>query len=113
DDYTPAIITFRGHRFTGEAKYRGGASLGYPKLSFTLKFADDDLFSEPGSGFVDRRKVVLTSTFDDNSYVRQRMAFELWNRLDPEHLQIRQASAVVFVNGEYRGLYALTDHVDR
>ena len=37
--YTPATITYRGHEFTATAaKYRGAASLGYPKKSFTLKF---------------------------------------------------------------------------
>jgi spore coat protein H len=55
---------------------------------------------------------VLISTFDDNAYVRQRLAYELWNTLDPEHLQIQVYSGVVFQNGVYHGLYTFSDHVD-
>jgi spore coat protein H len=39
DAYTPATVTYRGHVYTAEAKHRGAASLGYPKKSYTLKFA--------------------------------------------------------------------------
>lgn len=79
--YTPATTIYRGHTYTMEAKYRGAASLGYPKKSFTLEFSKDDKFNEPqlAGGFEDKRKIVLISTFDDNAYVRQRLAYELWN----------------------------------
>ena len=114
DAYTPATVQYRGHTYVSEAKWRGAASLGYPKKSFSLKFAKDDKFSEPdyAGGFVDKRKLVLISTFDDNAYVRQRLAYELWNILDPEHVQIQVYSGVVFLNGVYHGLYTFADHVD-
>jgi spore coat protein CotH len=111
--YTPATVTYRGHAYTAEAKHRGAASLGYPKKSFTLKFTKEDRFSEPAEAFTDKRKVVLITTFDDNAYVRQRLAYELWNRLDPGHIQIDTYSAVVFLDGAYWGLYTISDHVDR
>lgn len=112
--YTPATIIYRGHTFTAESKLRGAASLYYPKNSYTLKFPKEDKFSEPdlAGGFLDKRKVVLISTFDDNSYVRQRLAYELWNRLDPGHIQVQVYSGVVFVDGQYYGLYTVSDHVD-
>lgn len=111
--YTPAVTVYRGHTYAMEAKLRGAASLGYPKNSYTLKFTKDDKFQEPdlAGGFVDKRKLVLISTFDDNAYVRQRLAYELWNALDPEHLQIQVYSGVVFLNGAYYGLYTFSDHV--
>lgn len=114
DAYTPATVVYRGHTFVAESKLRGAASLAYPKNSFTLKFAKDDKFSEPAyaGGFLDKRKVVLISTFDDNAYVRQRLAYEMWNRLDPEHIQIQVYSGVVFYGGQYWGLYTFADHVD-
>lgn len=114
-DYTPATIRYRGHLYKAEAKYRGASSLGYPKKSFTLKFEKADKFTEPNfppGGFRNKRKVTLTTTFDDNSYVRQRLSFQVWNRLDPAHIQVQNYSAVVFLNGRYHGLYAVTDHVD-
>ena len=115
DGYTPATTIYRGHTYTMEAKYRGAASLGYPKKSYTLKFTKADKFSEPehaGGVFKEKRKIVLISTFDDNAYVRQRLAYELWNALDPAHIQIRPYSGVVFLDGAYYGLYTFADHVD-
>jgi spore coat protein H len=114
-EYVPASITYRGHTFQGaEAKYRGQTSLGYPKKSFTLKFAKEDRFGDPlrAAGFTDKRRVTLTTTFDDNSNVRARLAFELWNRLGVDHIQVQTYSAVVYLNGEFQGLYTVTDHVD-
>jgi spore coat protein H len=106
---------YRGHSFVGaQTKTRGAASAYYPKRSFTLKFTKEDKFNEPGfaGGFNDKRKVTLTTTFDDNSYLRQRLAFELWNRLDPTHIKVQSYNAVVFLNGAYHGLYTVSDHID-
>ncbi|MET0386761.1 MAG: CotH kinase family protein [Polyangiales bacterium] len=116
DEYTPATITYRGHTFTGaQAKTRGATSAAYPKRSFTLKFTKQDKFSEPdfAGGFNEKRKIVLLTSFDDNSFLRQRLAFELWNRLDPAHIQVQAYNAVVFLNGRYFGLYTVVDHVDK
>lgn len=115
DEYTPATITYRGHTYQGsEAKLRGAASQSYPKRSFTLKFTKSDKFNEPSfaGGFLKKRKIALTTTFDDNSYVRQRLGYELWNRLDRQHIQVQAYNAVLFLNGSYFGLYTLTDHIN-
>lgn len=112
-NYTDASLIFAGRAYASpSAKYRGSTSAQYPKRSFTLKFGRDDLFDHAARGFSDVRKLVLTSTFDDNSQLRQRLAFELWNRLDAEHFQIRHFSAVVYLDGRYQGIYAVTDHVN-
>lgn len=113
DVYAPTTVSYGGHAYAAEGKKRGAASLGYPKNSYTLKFDGDDRFQAPAHDFVDKKKLVLISTFDDNSYLRQRLAYELWNRMDPAHLQIQVFSAVVYVEGEYWGLYTVADHVDR
>jgi spore coat protein H len=115
DDYTPASITYRGHTYKGaEAKLRGATSKSYPKRSFTLKFTKADKFNEPdfAGGFLNKRKIALTTTFDDNSYLRQRLGYELWNRLDRQHIQVQAYNAVLFLNGRYFGLYNLTDHIN-
>ncbi|MCB9569951.1 MAG: CotH kinase family protein [Myxococcales bacterium] len=112
NDYTPATIVYDGHTYVAEAKYRGAASLGYPKKSYTLKFAKEDKFSDLDVPFVNKRKVVLISTFDDNAYIRQRLAYEMWNALDPAHIQVQVYSGVVFVDNAYWGLYTFSDHVD-
>lgn len=111
-DYVPAVLVYRGHSYQGvQAKFRGKTSLRYPKKSFTIKLAKNDLFAEPAQGMNERRRIVLTTTFDDNSYVRQRMAYALWNRLDPT-IEVRSYNAVLYLNGAYHGLYLVGDHID-
>jgi spore coat protein H len=115
EGYTPAAITYQGHRFEGaEATYRGRTSLKYPKKSFTLKFAKTDRFNDPERlpGFVRKRKLTLTTTFDDNSHLRARLAFQLWNQLPGAHVHVRAYDVVVYLNGQFYGLYTMTDHVD-
>lgn len=113
--YRPAQLTYRGKRFDIEAKYRGATSSVFPKRSLTLKFPNEVLFSEPafGGGFVNKKRLVLITTFNDNSYVRARLAFDLWNRMSPDPVRIRTFSAVVYANGRYMGMYTVADHVDK
>jgi spore coat protein H len=100
--------------YTAEAKYRGHSSIAYPKKNYTLRFAKTDKFNDPAmaGGFLQKRKVCLITTFDDASYVRYRMAFELWNRMDKANIHVQHYSVVLFVNGQYFGLYALSDKLD-
>jgi spore coat protein H len=114
DVYTPATVVYRAHRYTAEAQYRGASSFRYPKKNFTLRFAKTDKFTEPllGDGFINRRKISLITTFDDNSYVRARMAFRLWQRMDEGNIAVRAFSAVVYLNGRFHGLYTVADKID-
>lgn len=109
----PATVTYLGHAYAAQAKLRGATSIYFPKNSYTLEFPREDRFDDPGRGFEQRNKMVLVTTFNDNAYLRQRLCYALWNRLDPEHLQIHTAMVVVFLRGEYHGLYTLVDHVNR
>jgi spore coat protein H len=111
-DYARAAVVFRGQRYQAKIKVRGRSSLDYPKQNYTIKFTGHRRFSEPAAGMVDRHRIALTTSFDDNSQLRQRLAFEVWNRLAPGGIQIRNFSAVVFIDGRYHGLYTVTDHVD-
>ncbi|NBD12128.1 hypothetical protein FOF48_34050 [Corallococcus sp. Z5C101001] len=113
--YRPVGVVYRGHRYTAEAKYRGATSSVFPKRSLTFKFAEDDLFSEPvfGGGFTDRKRLVLISPFNDNSYLRSRLAFDLWNRLSPDAVRIRNFSVVVYANNKFQGIYTAADHLDK
>ncbi len=110
--YEPVTIVYGGHAFAAEAKLRGASSLSYPKQSYTLKFPSGDHFDDPARGLGDRKRVVLTSTFDDNSYVRQRLTYDVWNAMSDDHVAVRTASAAVYLDGEFHGLYTLGDHVD-
>lgn len=113
-DAVPADIMVDGVSFAGaELRCRGATSLAFPKKSFTLRFAKDATFHGPPSlaMFDGRRRLVLTQTFDDVLQLRTRLAFELWNRLDPSHVRVDHASAVVFIDGKYNGLYQVNDNI--
>ena len=109
----PITIVYGGRTYRADGKQRGAASLGYPKKSYTLTFDNDTRLSDRDRDFIAKRKVVLTSTFDDNAYIRQRLAYDLWNDLDADHLEVQTFHVALFVDGEYFGLYLLGDHVDR
>ncbi|RJS25102.1 hypothetical protein DRW03_08270 [Corallococcus sp. H22C18031201] len=113
--YRTAHVVYRGKRYDIEAKYRGSSSSAFPKRSITLKFADEQLFTEPvmGEDFTDRKRIVLVSTFNDNSYLRTRLAFDLWAKMSPRHLRLHAFSAIVYANNRYVGLYTVADHADK
>jgi len=113
DAHTPATLTYLGRELAGvSAKFRGATSRKYPKRSFTVKLAKDDRFVDVSRGFPGARRIVLTTTFDDNSQLRQRLAYTLWNRLDPSHIAIASFNAVVYLDGQYQGVYLVSDHVN-
>jgi spore coat protein H len=112
EEYASVAVTYRGQTRYVAGKKRGRTSLDYPKNSYTLEFPRNAPFSDPeiAGGFMDKHKLVLGSTFDDNSYVRQRLAFELWNRF--AHVQVQSFMAVLYLEDEFFGLYTVMDHVD-
>jgi len=109
DAYTiPATLTYRGQTYDVTVKYRGSRTLEFPKKSYTLGFPGRR-FSDPALGILDRKKIALVTTFDDQTGVRDRLAIELWKRLAPGRFAVRTASAVLYENGAFRGLYVLAE----
>lgn len=108
DYYTPVTLIYKGIEYEAEGKIRGKGSALFPKKSYTIKFDDGDLFDD-GSDY-SKKKIVLASNFDDNSYIRNRLAFDLWSTLDT-NFTINTDSKVVYLNGEYEGLYTLIDYI--
>ncbi len=117
DEYVDAEVVFQGRVYADAGiKKRGAASLGYPKNSFTLDFDPEDQLELSSFGMGDKRHLVLITTFDDNSYVRQELAFGLWAAITEHFAQdrmvVRTFPLVVYLDGEYLGLYTAADHVD-
>ncbi len=108
DYYVPATLTYRGESYEVELKYRGAGSLWFPKKSLSIAFPGRR-FSDPALGISDRKKILLVTTFDDQTHVRNRLAFELWKRLAEGRFAVRTASAVVYLNGAFYGLYMLSE----
>jgi len=113
--HVPAEIIVYGEAYQAEMKVRGAVSVYYPKQSYTLRFSDEDLDGDPwGMGNKDHLYVV--TPFDDNSYVRQKLAYDLWQGMadhwQAERLVPRTFFGVVYLNGQYHGLYLMTDRPD-
>jgi hypothetical protein len=115
-DYVPATATFQGHTYTMTAKYRGAASYSYPQKSFTLEFEEKDSIDLGDWDMGHRDHLVLITTFDDNSYVRQKLVYDLWAGLAEDaradRMVPRTFFTVLYVDGVYFGLYTAIDHID-
>lgn len=107
--YVAATLTYRGKAYPVSVKYRGSRSLEFPKKSLTVKFPDGTLFSDPALGIVGRKKILLVTTFDDQTQVRDRLALALWKRLSPGRFGVTTGSAVVYLNGAFQGLYMISE----
>lgn len=111
----PATITVRGQQVEGGAKIRGAFSSSYTKPSYTLDFESAELgVAEWGDRT--RGHMVLITTFDDISYVRQKLVYDLWQEMadfhDAARLTPRTFFAIVYLDGEYQGLYTGCDRID-
>ncbi|MBN2535358.1 MAG: CotH kinase family protein [Spirochaetales bacterium] len=111
-DYCPATVYYRGKKYKAEARVRGSVSRHFPMKSYALRFPEDQLFNDPEFQFHDERIIALTTSFSDNSFIRNRLAFDLWNHMDSAHVQIKTYNAVVYLNACYWGLYTICEHVD-
>ena len=118
DAWSPMTVTHLGHVYQAEAHYRGGVSRRYPKRSVTIEFPRDDHFEEPRYGLVDRKKLLLLTTFNDNSYLRHRVCFDSWGEFAQGRLTPLTGSAVVYMwdhqanRFAYLGLYTISDQVN-
>jgi len=108
--YGPATLHYRGEAHEAEMKIRGATSSHYPKPGYTLRFAEDLDFGEDGLPVKDH--LVLTTLFDDNSYVRQKLVYDTWLALGEGRLGVHSFFAVVYLDGEYEGLFLAMERVD-
>ncbi len=108
----PCLIDYRyrGDRFvlSGKIKRRGGLSMRYPKWSFTLNLdrkmpladlpTDDDW--------------ILTSNYIDKTFMRHKLAYDLFRQMNPRHVAPQSTFVVVYLNDQYQGLYLLSERLD-
>lgn len=114
-EYGALDLVFDGVRYPAAIKKRGASSLGYPKNSFTLRFDEVELDADRlGMGNLDR--LVLVSTFDDASYVRQKLSYDTWAAMaeaqGADRLRPRANFVVLYLDGRHHGLYVSLDHID-
>lgn len=113
-DDVASTVWIDGVSHTGAVHVRGAASSGYPKPGLTVQVDDHLDLDAWGLGHPDH--LVLATTFDDNSYVRQKLCYDLWKAMSvasgDARLTPRTAFVVVYVNGAYNGLYVAIDRID-
>lgn len=106
-----------------KVKYRGGTSLGFDKKSFAIKTLDTNgekcdvnIF-----GIREDDSWILDAMAIDRLRMRNRLCFDLWNEIgytpyDTDYGNRNGTKGVfveVFINGDYHGLYCLTDKINR
>ncbi len=80
----------------------------YPKKPYRIKFEEKvSLFGEEKN-----KSWVLLAMYNDHSRIKDRMAFAMAESLDRDAFAPAHHYVELYLNGEYNGLYLLTDQVD-
>ncbi|MBQ7474694.1 MAG: CotH kinase family protein [Clostridia bacterium] len=91
---------------------RGQASWGLEKKSYKLKFPEKVcLMDDSGSG-VKAKDWTLIACHSDKSLIRNYLGFKLASKLDGIEWTPYGELVHVYLNGEYRGVYLLSEHVE-
>lgn len=107
NDYYPLDLEWRGIRVRNAGVRSRGLSTRYaPKPGLEISF---DRYAT-NQRFMGLRSIVLDNLISDPSMVRERVSMAFLNRIGV--LAPRETFARVFVNGEYAGLYTLTEAID-
>jgi len=108
NDYYPADLTWNGVRVSNVGvRSRGYGTRSAVKPGLKIEF---DRYSTRGQ-FLGLRALVLDNLLQDKSMIRERVAMAFLRRFGVP--ASREAFARVFVNGQYAGLYAMVEAVDR
>ena len=113
----------RDVQFRCEVKYRGASAMAYDKKSLAVKLVDsrgDDLDANV-LGIREENSWILDAMAIDRIRMRNRLCFDIWNCIShtPYDTGFDNRNGTdgvfveVFLNGEYEGLYCLSDKVDR
>lgn len=106
---------------------RGGLSRQFPKKSYSIEFWSGSVNEEVGSGTAlfglrDDGDWILDAMYVDKARMRNRLSTDIWMAMNrvPHALQepkalngTRGRFVELFLNNQYRGLYCLTERIDR
>ena len=109
--------------FDCKLRYRGASSLRYEKKSFAIKLLDSDGEDLDANVFGIRKENdwILDAMAIDRIRMRNRVCFDIWNEISktPYNTDFDNRNGTlgqfveVYLNGEYHGLYCMTDKIDR
>ena len=94
-------------------KLRGNSSLGFNQKKYTIELRDEQGgdVEAPLLGMPAHSDWVLLAPYSDVSAVRDPLAFQLWR--DMGHWGPRTRLVELTLNGEYRGIYILSEAIKR
>ncbi|MBO7141386.1 MAG: CotH kinase family protein [Prevotella sp.] len=94
-------------------KLRGNSSLGFNQKKYTIELRDADgkEVEAPLLGMPAHSDWVLLAPYNDVSAVRDPLAFQLWR--DMGHWGPRTRIVELTLNGDYRGIYILSEAIKR
>lgn len=108
-----------------DIRHRGASSLAYTKKSLAIKFRDAEGQSMDVSllGMRTDNSWILDAMAIDKSRMRNRVSTDLWNDFShPSYIMLQNPDAhngthgqyvEVYLNGQYHGLFCLTEKIDR
>lgn len=109
EEYIPSTMTLGGETYSLGIKGRGNASWHtFPKQSYRIKLDEKSKLL----GMSSNRDWVLVSNYGDPSLVRNQIASDMAKRLDGLDFTPTHISVDLYVNGEYRGIYALAEKIE-
>lgn len=106
-------------------KYRGASSSNYPKRSYAIKLRDENGNSVDRKllGYRSDNNWILDAMYIDLACMRNRVATDLWNAFECKpyyadrekkvHTGTRGKFVEVILNGQWWGLYCMTEKMDR
>lgn len=108
-------------------RYRGASSLSYAKKNYAVKLCDSvgNSLDQDFFGLRNDNNWVLDAMTIDKACMRNRVSTDLWNDFSTKPYQRREGwepkarsgtrgrFVEVFLNGNYHGLYCMTEKIDR
>ncbi len=95
---------------SAKARIRGNSSARFDKKSYKLKFSSKTNLL--GLGKAEKKDWVLIANHSDQSLMRNYVAYNLAKRFDGFEIAYSCAHVNVYINGEYNGVYLLTEQVE-
>ncbi len=107
-------------------EYRGGFSQSYPKKSLRLEFWEDSIGNETKDvQFLNMRSDDdwnLQAMYNEPLRFNNKTSFKIWDLIDTLHFLNDEPEAIngvnmeyseLFINNEYRGVYCMSERIDR
>lgn len=89
-------------------KYRGGMSAKYKKNSFSLELDKKYKFFD----FPKEDDWILNASYIDKTFMRHKISYDLFLAMDSENIAARSTYVNIQVNGQYHGLYILSEEIN-